>query len=242
VLFDRRRWTLTAARQWLREHKYKVPTVDTTAEYYRFRQRPPFAFQKGTFRTISFGGGRSELGARALGIKAIIAVPISSRTSTAKKNPSKPKRSRIPRRLVDLAWAREIELEDGSKLKFPLADKMALCTTPRGSELWILSKKQARNIATNDNDGEDYQKMFERFTGFESDDVGTLVHAPTKILIPIGRAKSIIYRSDKFSGLDHDYIHPFNTPPTVSVDNRRSPKVCAVRGGRIRVTAEGITG
>jgi len=243
VLFDRRRWTLTAARKWLREHKYKVPPADTTAEYHRFRQRPPFAFQKGTFRTISFGAGRGELGARDLGIKAVIAVPrsASSRTSTTKKNPSsRPKRSRIPKRLVDLAWAREIELEDGSKLKFPLADKMALCTTPRGTELWILSKKRARNIATND--GEDYQKMFERFTGFESDDVGTLVHAPTRTLIPIGRAKSIIYRSDKFSKSDHDYIHPFNTPPTVSVDNRRSPKICAVRGGRIRVTAEGITG
>lgn len=241
MLFDRRRWTVTDAKKWLRDHDYKVPTVDSTEEYHRFRQRPPFHFQKGTFRTISFGRA-SE------GIKAVIAVPrsssSSSRTSSrTKKNPTptvRKRRSRIPGQLVDLAWAREIELEDGSKLKFPLSGKFALCSNGKGDELWIISKNRSRNIDTQD--GEKYQKLFEKFTGFESDDIGTLVTPPSAQLTRVGRAKSIVYRSDKFSRSDHDYIHPFKAPPIVSVDNRRSPKICAIRGGRIRVTAEGITG
>jgi hypothetical protein len=237
VLFDRRRWTVTAAKKWLRDHGYKVPAVDSTEEYHRFRQRPPFQFQKGTFRTISFGR-TSE------GIKAVIAVPRSSSSRTSsktKKNPTvRKRRSRIPTQLVDLAWAREIELEDGSKLKFPLSGKYALCCTGKGDELWILSKSRSRNIDTQD--GEKYRKVFEKFTGFESDDIGTMVTPPSAQLVRVGRATSIVYRSDKFSRSDHDYIHPFKVPPTVSVDNRRSPQICAIRGGRIRVTAEGITG
>jgi hypothetical protein len=62
------RFTVEQARTWLRKHgkNYGV-AVDTTADFHRFRQADPGAFQAGSFRTISLG--RS-------GVKAIIGRPL----------------------------------------------------------------------------------------------------------------------------------------------------------------------
>jgi hypothetical protein len=68
VIFDRSKWNVKDAKAWLKKHKKKAPAADTTADYHRFRQAPPGHFQKSTFRTI-------PLGAKAKGIKAVIAVP-----------------------------------------------------------------------------------------------------------------------------------------------------------------------
>jgi hypothetical protein len=159
--------------------------------------------------------------------------PTSKRVETGKK------RSRIPALLVDLADARSIELEDGTELKFPLRGAFALCATKRGDELWIVSRKGGKRVATADTAAE---TMFEKFTGFEADDIGALVQMPEILLERIGRAMSVVYRSDKFSNKPSDYIHAFGRYPTVSVDSKTRPRVVALRGGRIRVTAEGIQG
>jgi len=75
VIFDRSKWTVKEAKAWLKEHKKKAPAADTTADYHRFRQAPPGHFQKSTFRTI-------PLGAKAKGIKAVIAVPAARNPET----------------------------------------------------------------------------------------------------------------------------------------------------------------
>lgn len=152
---------------------------------------------------------------------------------------SKPKPSRLPSTLVDIADAREIELEDGIRLKFPLSGRFALCSSKNGQELWIVSRKGSRKVAAEDKDG---AKLFERFTGFEAQDTGSVVRSPKVSMQRIGRAVSIVYRSDKWEGKNHDYIHLFKTPPTVSVDKKNRPSIVALRGGKIRVKAEGITG
>lgn len=41
VLFDKTKWTLVSAKQWLKLHGFKVPAVDETLAKYRFRQSPP---------------------------------------------------------------------------------------------------------------------------------------------------------------------------------------------------------
>ena len=41
VIFDKERWTVPAARKWLKAHKFRSNKVDTTDEYHRFRQYPP---------------------------------------------------------------------------------------------------------------------------------------------------------------------------------------------------------
>lgn len=306
LLFLRTKWTPAAAMKWLSAHGYKTPAVDKTADYYRYRQSPPFNFRKGTFRTIT-------LGAAARGIKAVIAVPrekanplrsvgpmehkpyrdksvygdetlekgtlvrhiggrekleIVKRTGLRyysaknakgetrtikvgefepfnppkkrKKNPSK-KSPWVPTLLVDLADAKSIDLEGGEQLKFPFKGNFAMCATRSGRELWIVSRKGGKNVRTTDKQGED---LYEDFTGFEHDDVGKMIHINPKNMIRIGRAMDIVYTSDKFSrsGDTSDYIHTFKNYPTVSVDNVKRPQIVALRGGRIRVTKEGITG
>lgn len=154
-----------------------------------------------------------------------------------KKGKKKP--SRIPSLLADIATARVVELEDGRELKFPLSGAFALCATKRGDELWIMSRKGGHRVRAED---EHIEKLFEKFTGFEADEAGQLVTLPAVTLERIGRAKAIIYRSDKFSTKNHEYIHAFHKYPTVSVDNKNRPRIVALRGGQIRVKAEGITG
>jgi hypothetical protein len=230
LLFEKGKWSITSASKWLRDHGYKAPKAESSGEYHRFRQHPPFQYQKGTFRTIVFGAARN-------GIKAVIAVPRKSKNPTVKKGGKDVKKSRIPALLVDLADARSIELEDGRELSF--RGGFALCANKKGDELWIISRKGGKRVATQDDRAE---QLFEKFTGFEAEDTGALVQLPGLSLERIGRAMSIIYRSDKFSTKPSDYIHAFKQYPTVSVDNVNRPRIVALRGGRIKVTAEGIIG
>jgi len=95
-------------------------------------------------------------------------------------------------------------------------------------------------VSTRDKKG---HSLYEKFTGFEHENAGRMVHVRQRQLIRIGRAINIIYRSDKFSpGKTSDYIHAFERYPTVSVDDVKRPSIVAVRGGRIKVKKEGITG
>ena len=162
-------------------------------------------------------------------------------TRPKRKNPEiKPlRKSRIPALMVDLADARSIILEDNTELKFALKERFALCASKKGDELWILSRQGGKKVSTQDQQAE---TLFEKFTGFEAADAGNLVIMPDVLLKRIGRAKAIVYRSDKFSTTDNDYIHAFTKYPTVSVDNEKRPKMVALRGGKITVTAEGIKG
>jgi hypothetical protein len=159
-----------------------------------------------------------------------------------KKNPAV-KRPRLPSTLVDLATAISIDLEGGNEIKFPLRGSFALCSNRSGQELWIISRKGSKKVDTSDVD-EKSEKLYESFTGFEHSNVGALVHAPRKQFVRIGRAMNIVYRSDKFSTAGHtsDYVHAFRTYPTVSVDDPKRPQIVALRGGRIRIRKEGITG
>lgn len=246
ILFDKNKWTPSTAGVWLKAQGYKVPKAESGGEYHRFRQRPPFLYQAGTFRTIDFGAARN-------GIKAVIGVPRAKKNPSPEENPKKKKRrnptvkqdgkevkkSRIPALLVDLADARSIELEDGRELRFKISGGFALCANKKGDELWIISRKGGKRVATEDDRAED---LFEKFTGFEAENTGSLVQLRGLNLVRLGRAMSIIYRSDKFANSPSDYIHAFKHYPTVSVDNLNRPRIVALRGGKIKVTAEGITG
>jgi len=240
-LFDRQKWTITAARKWLKDHGKKVPKVDTTAEYHRFRQSPPFHFQKGTFRTIS-------IGSKSKGIKAVIAVPrltTNPTPKTTRRNPPNRKGASpwLPAVLVDLADPISIDLEDGRQLKFHRSGKFAMCSNRSGTEIWILSRQDSKKVKATD---EQAETLFEKFTGFEhdQDNNALMVQVAPKKMTRISRAMNIVYRSDKFDtpGKTSDYIHPFKTYPTVSVDNENNPMIVALRGGQIKVKKEGITG
>lgn len=164
------------------------------------------------------------------------------RTARKQPNPrSKTARPWLPSILVDLADVISIDLEDGQQLKFPRSGRYALCSNKSGREIWILSRSGSKNVVASDDKAE---KLFEKFTGFEHDGRATMVSVPGRKMERIGRAINIVYRSDKFArpGKTSDYIHPFDSYPVVSVDSKANPKIVALRGGKIRIKQEGITG
>jgi hypothetical protein len=239
ILFDKKKWSVSSAKRWLSDHNKEVSAVDTTKEYHRFRQRPAFAFEKGTFRTIN-------IGAASKGIKAVIAVP---KASKPKSNPTKKSRRKrpvakpwLPSILVDLADVLSIDLDNGQRLKFPRSGKFALCANKAGTEIWIFTRLYSLRVEASDPKCDD---LFEKFTGFESDETGRQIHiTEPKKLMSIGKAINIVYRSDKFSapGKNSDYVHTFKKMPKVTVDNVDNPSIVALRGGAIRIKPEGITG
>lgn len=162
-----------------------------------------------------------------------------------KTNPPNKKGSSpwLPNLLVDLADPLTIDLEDGQQLKFPRGRGFALCANRAGTELWILTRKNSKRVHASD---EQAERLFEKFTGFEHDQDGAalMVQVNPKRMVKLGRATNIVYRSDKFSkpGKTSDYIHPFQKYPIVSVDSQKRPSIVALRGGRIQVKQEGITG
>ena len=160
-LFEKQKWSVTAAKKWLLDHGKKSPKVETTPEYHRFRQAPPFQFEKGTFRTI-------PIGAKAKGIKAVIAVPRLKKNPESKRNPPNQKTSKpwLPATLVDLADPISIDLEDGRQLKFPRGGRWAMCSNKSGTEIWILSRRGAKQVRATDEQAED---LYEKFTGYEHD-------------------------------------------------------------------------
>lgn len=53
VIFLRRYWTIPKAKKWLKEHKFHAPAVDSTENYYRFRQFNPRKSDKFITRNAS---------------------------------------------------------------------------------------------------------------------------------------------------------------------------------------------
>jgi len=155
--------------------------------------------------------------------------------------PIKRKKSRFPSFLVDLATIISIDLENGDKLKFPLNGNYSLASNIAGNQIWIISRKGAKSVDASDEKG---SKLYEKFTGFEHDNIAKLVQLSPKNMVRIGRAMNIVYRSDKFSatGKVSKYIHAFQQYPIVSADNIRSPKIIAIRGGKLKIERRGITG
>lgn len=78
LILDKEKFkTLAAAKQWIKEHGFKVTfegkEPDETETSFRFRQRDPETFKPGSFRTITFEGTE--------GVKAVVGVlKVSSKT------------------------------------------------------------------------------------------------------------------------------------------------------------------
>lgn len=157
---------------------------------------------------------------------------------TTRKNP---KKSWLPSLLVDIADALSVDLEDGRVIRFKRSENFALCSNRKGNELWIVSRQGGKTVHGAD---EPAEKLYEDFTGFEHDNKAKLIDVRPKPITRIGRAMSIQYRSDKFArpGNSSDYIHTFSVYPVVSVDDDKHPSIVVLRGGRIKVKKEGITG
>ena len=56
-IFEKSKYSLPAAKAWLKRNGYKAGKVDEKEKTYRFRQRDPSAFEKGTIRTKTLAPG-----------------------------------------------------------------------------------------------------------------------------------------------------------------------------------------
>lgn len=64
---------------------------------------------------------------------------------------------------------------------------------------------------------------------------------PATSLEELGKAKHIVYRSDKWNpGTFHDYIHDFQAGVRCFADNPKEPRIFAICGGRLTVTERGL--
>ena len=55
ILFDKLKWTIGSAINWLRDHGYHYPKVDSAPKYWRFRQIPPN--NRARYRSIKLNNG-----------------------------------------------------------------------------------------------------------------------------------------------------------------------------------------
>jgi len=55
IIFDRRKYTVEKAKNWLKKHGYKYGDVDKKTNHIRFRQVPPGTFKY--FRTKEISDG-----------------------------------------------------------------------------------------------------------------------------------------------------------------------------------------
>jgi hypothetical protein len=143
---------------------------------------------------------------------------------------------KIPSTLVLLGEPIEIAV-DNSAWTFRRGTH-ALCCNPGGTVLWILPmprrKKEADKLPSS------AASMFELWSGWEADRAYKFP-GRTFSSISAGRAESISYRSDKWSGKMTGYIHKFTKRVTVAVNNMSTPTVWRLTGG-LKIRAEGITG
>ena len=120
-----------------------------------------------------------------------------------------------------------------------------LASNPAGNALYILPATHSKkNIDKSIHPSEMKRaaKLYENFTDFEFDKPFALC-VPDKPFKRCGRATHIVYRSDKWSGKDQDYIHEFDNAPIVHASgSAKNPKMIALTGGRIRVQPRGIVG
>ena len=56
ILFDRAQWSDASARNWLYEHGYSAPAVDTTTHFLRYRQADPDPSAQLTAQTDALTG------------------------------------------------------------------------------------------------------------------------------------------------------------------------------------------
>ena len=57
LVFDRKRFSASAARSWAATHGFKAPATDPKPTTLRLRQAPPSNFAKTTFRTKAIAKG-----------------------------------------------------------------------------------------------------------------------------------------------------------------------------------------
>lgn len=155
---------------------------------------------------------------------------------------------KLPKVLCGLGRAISVECGD-TKYKWTTKDKVQLYSSTNGKTLYCLKVVKlktdktdfTRRIEQNQTAVNAGVKLYEKWHEFDAA-TGDVMKTPRGFLFNIGRATSLVYASDKWSGKVKHYIHEFKSTPIVWVNNKTAPTVLILTGGRINVKKEGITG
>lgn len=144
---------------------------------------------------------------------------------------------KIPSTLVLLGEPIEIET-DGAVFKFR-KEAFYLATNSNGNELWVLP--MPRGVEEASAVPNRAANMFRRFVGWEPD---RAFRFTVRDFVPRATysAVSISYRSSKWTGKATGYIHDFENPTRIQMDNEKRPGIVRITGRKLVVKAVGITG
>ena len=149
--------------------------------------------------------------------------------------------------LAELGIALQLVVEKGDQeitFDFPKTAKFILATNPAGTCVFIFSAYPGKFTDEKRKELEKrIEKAAQKYSDWSDFDAtrGTIHNVTDAPLKSIGRAVSVTYRSDKWTGKATDYIHHFRKMPTVKADSPDDPTFLQVSGS-IRVKTEGITG
>jgi len=162
---------------------------------------------------------------------------------------------RIPKVLVKLGYCLNIVIawsDEEHTYSFPEKAKFLLCTNTSGTALFIfqdtklpsgyrakledLSEKSAKNFQVQRG-----IKMFEKWSDWEPEKF-THQKVSERKIVRHGNCLSITYRSDKWTGKDTDYIHTFDDPPIVHLNDLEDPSFIQISKGKLKVESRGIVG
>lgn len=119
----------------------------------------------------------------------------------------------------------------------------ALCAAGDAKSVYIFRTNQPKMIHTT-GFPTDTKALWRAWSGFTVDGALSFNIGASAANLVIGRAKSIAYRSDKWTGEDLDYEHQFGPGILVWVDRRENPRAIIISAAQPRriVTARGIVG
>jgi hypothetical protein len=139
--------------------------------------------------------------------------------------------------------------EEQREIKWKKKDGYELFSDSKGKKLWIIKAKrktvgEEQFLKSVSKKRTTVDKALNLYTDWHETDpiTGSVLDPPKGFLFELGRCESITYSSNKYTGRQQRYIHEFKTPPIVWGNNKRSPKVILLTGGKIAVKNEGITG
>ena len=156
---------------------------------------------------------------------------------------------KLPKVLIQLGTVEKIEAVDGKIYKWTVRQKCGLFCGSTGNTLFcLLSTSKAapkdKFLKAIDSRKSEVARGLDRYEDWHEFDPnsGSLVEPPRGFLFFVGRAKSIIYRSDKWVNRERRYIHTFKNAPKIWVNKYERPTLLTLTGGKTQITKDGIKG
>jgi len=231
-----------------RHAKRAIYTSRETSTSFRFRQRPPTDFVKKSFRTKNIGDGVSLVFGR---LKKGMKPPGKRR----RRNPEDKEQIHPQDKIhfegvlpdpgpcawlgsaTEVCWVKVLGRKQYERESWDDPTGWVMLWSPRLGAVICIPQGLMESSDDEDSDSAAIVKRWNK----RSPKGSGYMEIPRSKLNELGKAKHIIYRSDKWNpGTFHDYIHEFQEGVRCFVDNPKKPKMFVICGGRLTVTERGL--